>query len=80
MFKIIISTKSKTAQIVFQLKTAEEIIIQPGKNNSKTGWISPTTQQLFQFAGHLENQVLLKVTANQVNPVCSIVSVQPLEN
>ena len=57
-------------------------MIQPGQNNSKTAWISPTTQQLFQFdfSSLTEDYVLLKVISNVETPVCSLVSVQPLEN
>ena len=64
------------------MKSSEEFMIQPGKNNSKTAWISPTTQQLFQFpfSNHTKDQYLLKVISNDDNPVCSLVSVQPLEN
>jgi hypothetical protein len=85
IMKLIISTKSQSDQnykVTVQMKATQEITIQPGKNNSKTGWISPTSQQLFQFhfSGHIEDQFLLKVSTNDENPVCSLVSVQPLEN
>eukprot|EP00092_Neocalanus_flemingeri_P029565 GFUD01032111.1.p1 GENE.GFUD01032111.1~~GFUD01032111.1.p1 ORF type:complete len:873 (+),score=223.26 GFUD01032111.1:44-2662(+) len=83
--KLIISTNSKENkefQVKITIKDPEEIIMKAGQNNSKTALISPTNQQLFQFkfTGQREEQFLLKVTSKQENPVCSLVSVQPLEN
>ena len=83
--KLIISTNSKVDQnykVILKIKDPEEISLKPGKNNSKTAWISPTTPQLFQFdfTQHNEDRFLLKVTNNEKNSVCSLVSVQPLEN
>ena len=83
--KLIISTNSEVDQefkVTLTMKETEDISVKPGKNNSKTALISPTTQQLFQFdfTGHTEDQFLLKVTSTEENPVCSLVSVQPLEN
>eukprot|EP00092_Neocalanus_flemingeri_P010561 GFUD01011377.1.p1 GENE.GFUD01011377.1~~GFUD01011377.1.p1 ORF type:complete len:900 (-),score=228.82 GFUD01011377.1:79-2778(-) len=85
VMKLIISTNSEDTQefkVNVTIKDPEEIIIKPGQINSKPALISPTTQQLFQFnfTGQREDQFLLKVTSKQENPVCSLVSVQPLEN
>ena len=83
--KLIISTNSifdQEYKVVVTLNDPESIRIQPGRKNSKTTQISPTTQQLFQFdfSNHTEDMFLLTVISNHENPVCSLVSVQPLEN
>ena len=62
-----------------ELLTDEAVILKPNQEISAT--ISPTQQQLFQIKfDETMDEYLLKVRGVDTINVCSMVSVQPIEN
>ena len=62
-----------------ELLTDEAVILKPNQEISAT--ISPTQQQLFQIKfNETMDEYLLKVRGVDTINVCSMVSVQPIEN
>ena len=65
--------------IMGELLTDEAVILKPNQEISAT--ISPTQQQLFQIKfNETMDEYLLKVRGDDTINVCSMVSVQPIEN
>lgn len=77
--EIISISEPQIFTIVGELLTDEAVILKPNQEISAT--ISPTQQQLFQIKfNETMDEYLLKVRGVDTINVCSMVSVQPIEN